>query len=58
MSAPIILETLAEDVVLMRAELRAAGETLMRIDNGCAALEQRLIAMRDEITDARNEVRL
>jgi hypothetical protein len=57
MPAPITLETLADDIALMRLELRAAGETLARLDNGCAALAERLIALRDENLDAAGAVR-
>jgi septal ring factor EnvC (AmiA/AmiB activator) len=55
--APATLETLADDVALMRAELRSVGETLMRLDGACQQLEQRLIALRDETQDVASEMR-
>ena len=45
------LENLADDVALLRQELHAVLETLVRLDNQTAQLEQRLIAIRDENQD-------
>jgi hypothetical protein len=57
MAAPVTLETFAADVALLRDELRAVGEMLMRLDNQTARLEQRLIAIRDENQDVGSELR-
>jgi hypothetical protein len=57
MSGRVILETLAGDVALLRDELRCVLETLMRLDNQAAKLEQRLIAIRDENQDTTAQLR-
>lgn len=57
MAAPATLETLAGDLALLREELRAVLETLLRLDNQAAQLEQRLIAVRDENQDTSAQLR-
>jgi chromosome segregation ATPase len=55
--APVTLETLAGDIALLRTELQAVFETLMRLDNQAAHLIQRLIALRDENLDTAAQLR-
>jgi chromosome segregation ATPase len=53
MPAPVTLESLAVDLSLIRDELRAISETLLRLDETQARLEDRLVCTRSEIDDAR-----
>jgi len=57
MAALVTLEILAGDIALLRDELRAVLETLLRLDNQVAQLEARLIAIRDENQDVASQLR-
>lgn len=57
MAIPVTLEFLAEELALMRAELRCIIETLFRLDETHGRLEGRLVCMRDEVQDAREAMR-
>jgi chromosome segregation ATPase len=57
MTTPMTLEFLAEELALVRTELRCIIETLCRLDETHAHLDQRLIAMRDEVQDAQSAMR-
>jgi predicted RNase H-like nuclease (RuvC/YqgF family) len=57
MTTPVTLEFLAEELALVRTELRCIIETLCRLDETHAHLDQRLIAMRDEVQDAQSAMR-
>lgn len=57
MAAAAALDTMTADLALLRQELQVVLETLMRLDNQTAQLEQRLIALRDENQDSAAQLR-
>ena len=57
MTTPVTLEFLAAELALMRAELRCVVETLCRLDETHARLEQCLVLIRDELQDTREAMR-
>jgi hypothetical protein len=57
MPTPVTLDFLAEELALIRAELRCVIETLCRLDETHARLEQRLVPIRDEAQDTREAMR-
>ena len=50
---PVTLEFLAQELALMRSELRCIIETLGRLDETQTRLEGRLVGVRDEVQDGR-----
>jgi chromosome segregation ATPase len=57
MTTPVTLEFLGQELALVRTELRCIIETLCRLDETHTHLDQRLIAMRDEVQDAQSAMR-